>query len=131
MDNTIPTPSMSPEEWIAVNSCRRQPLARHRLPRIKSLFKLGSRNELPDIPFRHDGIMRHPSGAVWIPEPTPSWRTGLFGRPTRSDWRNHAMAGAAQVRALAREAAHLQHELDAAITNKLNEPGTTVANWQR
>ena len=58
---------------------------------------------LPDIaPSESDGVMRWPSGDVWIPEPTPPQRSGLFGWATQTDWQHHAMAAASQVRALAR-----------------------------
>lgn len=58
---------------------------------------------LPDIaPHRNDGVMRWPNGDIWIPEPTPPQRSGLFGRATQADWERHARAATAQVRALAR-----------------------------
>jgi hypothetical protein len=124
MDNTIPAPAMSPEEWLVSLS-----LPRHRSPRITRLFNRGRRNQLRDIaPLREDGIMRWPNGDVWIPEPTPPWKTRRFGRPTRTDWRNHAIAGASQVRALAREAASLEREVDAAVTKWLNDSPDTAGS---
>lgn len=58
---------------------------------------------LPDIaPSESDGVMRWTNGDVWIPESTPPQRSGVFGLTTKADWQRHAMAAAAQVRALAR-----------------------------
>jgi hypothetical protein len=68
------------------------------------------RAALPDIaPTGPDGVMRWPNGDVWIPEPTPPHRSGLFGRATQAEWRNHILAAAAQARALARYAQRLEH----------------------
>ena len=77
---------------------------------------------LPDIaPIRHDGIMRWSNGAVWIPEPSPTRTTGLLGRATRADWRSHALAAAAQVRALTRHSENLQLKLDATVTKSRDD----------
>jgi hypothetical protein len=70
-----------------------------------------STRRLPDIaPRKQDGVMRWPNGDVWIPEPTPPQRSGLFGRPTQLDWQAHTLAAAAQVLALARLTPHAEQE---------------------
>jgi hypothetical protein len=80
---------------------------------IELAFRSLPPHHLPDIaPYRQDGIMRWPNGDVWIPEPQPSWTTGLFGRARLVDWRNHVLAASAQVRALARHAENLQRQLN-------------------
>jgi hypothetical protein len=56
-------------------------------------------------------VMLYPTGVLWVPEPTPSWTSGRFGRPTRRDWRRQARLAANQVHALACELrdAHTAH----------------------
>jgi hypothetical protein len=67
--------------------------------------------QLPDIcPSGRAGVMRWPNGDVWIPEPTPPQQSGLFGRTNHDDWERHAMAAAAQVRALARSHPNCQRD---------------------
>jgi hypothetical protein len=79
---------------------------------------------LPDIcPSDGDGVMRWPNGDVWIPEPTPPQQSGLFGRTTQGDWERHAMAAAAQVRALTRS--HPSRGHDTASRSEL------AAAWQQ
>ena len=63
--------------------------------------------------------MRRPNGDVWIPQPEPPGRTGLFGRARHTDWENHVLAAASQVRYLARHSELLQRALDAAAAQPL------------
>jgi len=109
MDNNITNPTLSPDQWLAT-----PPIPQRRAPTLTLRGKFASRAPLPDIaPDRH-GVMRWADEATWIPEPQPTWTTGLFGRPRRADWRNHALAAASQVCYLARRVAQLQHQIDAA-----------------
>jgi len=72
-------------------------------PRRRWWHRDYSRGRLPDLaPIHGDpyGILRWPTGDIWIPTPTPP--SGLFGTATRRDWQHHARAAADQARALAR-----------------------------
>ena len=85
MDNNITNPTLSPDQWLAT-----LPIPQRRAPTLTLRGKFASRAPLPDIaPDRH-GVMRWADETTWIPEPQPTWTTGLFGRPRRADSRNHA-----------------------------------------
>lgn len=87
---------------------------------------------LPDIaPFGNDGVMRWPNGDIWIPEATPPQRSGLFGHPTHADWERHAVAAAAQVRALARLLPRDDHRpLYTAAIHLLDDQAAEAALWE-
>jgi hypothetical protein len=57
------------------------------------------------------GIMRWPDGTIWVPLPQPSWLDRLLRRARRTDHRADARLAASQIRALALQVDHLQHQL--------------------